>query len=324
MPPSNCEDPREAVADGRPAHGADVQGPGRVRRDELEVHRDALRRGRRDRSRRPASTMTLASAPAAAASSRMLMKPGPATSTARDAVDLGELGRDLAARVRAGWTPSGLASFMAMLDAQSPCSRVRGRSSGTSVDRDGFAWIRGAPESPARRRERMRTARLDSRFRVYGSVAHAFRAAARPSTLGRAAPRSPVGRRRATTSAVTVTAIDVTLRSVQLLVSQAVSAASRPVAMRMRRLARREPGRVDDPPGAIHVGLGDRVEVHRGESGRVDRDHPRGDLHRAQQCDRDVGEVAADALAAQQGLRCAIRRLARSRHVGQAARRPSR
>jgi len=39
------EDPREAVADGRPTGAADVDRTGRVRRDELEVHRDAVVEG---------------------------------------------------------------------------------------------------------------------------------------------------------------------------------------------------------------------------------------------------------------------------------------
>ena len=76
------EHARDRVAQGGPAGVADVQRPGGVGGDELHV--DACGRRARCWCRRPvpASTMALARAPAAAASTVMFRKPGPAMSTA--------------------------------------------------------------------------------------------------------------------------------------------------------------------------------------------------------------------------------------------------
>ena len=67
----------------------------------------------------PASTIVLASAPAAAASSRMLMKPGPATSTLAMP---GVSARPAAISVASsrGFAPTAFASLSAALEAQSP------------------------------------------------------------------------------------------------------------------------------------------------------------------------------------------------------------
>ncbi len=76
-----AQQPAQRVADGGPADAADVHRAGRVRRDELQVDLLPGERRRCGRTAAPAATMSWASCPAAAASSRMLRKPGPAIST---------------------------------------------------------------------------------------------------------------------------------------------------------------------------------------------------------------------------------------------------
>ena len=134
------EHPGEAVADRRPAHAADVDRAGRVGGDELEVDRDARRTGSPRPKASPCSTIVFARAPAAAASSRMLMKPGPATSTDATPSTAASPAAKSAASSR-GFSPSGFASFMAMLAAQSPCSRLFGRSSATSASVSGAGGV---------------------------------------------------------------------------------------------------------------------------------------------------------------------------------------
>ena len=96
-----------------------------------------------------------------------------------------------------------------------------------------------------------------------------------------------------------------------------MSAASRPVAMRTIdwRGARRVASTIHHV--AVDVRLGDRVEVHRGEAGRVDRHHAGGHVERAQQGDHEVRVVAAHPAAGEQGLLGAVGRQARAGHVAQ-------
>ena len=73
------EHPRHRVAHRRPPRVPQVQRPGRVGGDELDVHRRA---GQSPSGRTPPPpTIARASSPCAAASSVMLRNPGPATST---------------------------------------------------------------------------------------------------------------------------------------------------------------------------------------------------------------------------------------------------
>ena len=83
----------------------------------------------------PASTIVRASSPAAPAPRRMLIKPGPATSTESIPSAAERSSARICANSR-GAMPAFLPSCIATLVAQSPCSRTRGRStvtgSGTS------------------------------------------------------------------------------------------------------------------------------------------------------------------------------------------------
>ena len=74
------QQPAQRVADGGPAGAADVDRPGRVGRDELEVDLLAGQLRRSGRSPWPASMTLLTITPWAEASRRRLTKPGPATS----------------------------------------------------------------------------------------------------------------------------------------------------------------------------------------------------------------------------------------------------
>ena len=91
-----------------------------------------------------------------------------------------------------------------------------------------------------------------------------------------------------------------------------------------QRAGRRQPGRVDDAPGAVDVGLDHRVEVHRGQPGGVDRDQPRRDLQGPQQGDRQVGVVAAHARPGQQRVDGGVDRPAGTGRVDQPAVHPRR
>ena len=88
------EDPGQAVADRGPTRAADVDRTGRVGRDELEVDpRAGVVRSTRRTTSRPRRSLR-ATSPWAAASTVMLMNPGPAMSTAAIAVRGLELGRE--------------------------------------------------------------------------------------------------------------------------------------------------------------------------------------------------------------------------------------
>jgi ferredoxin len=58
-----------------------------------------------------------------------------------------------------------------------------------------------------------------------------------------------------------------------------------------------------NPPLALDVGFGDRVEIHRVQAGSVDSGKPRRDVEAAEQRDGEVRIVAADALAGKQRAR---------------------
>ena len=105
----------------------------------------------------PASTMVRASSPAAPAPRRMLMKPGPATSTESMPSAAARASARICANSR-GAMPAFLPSCMATLVAQSPCSRTRGRSTVTgSGTRAGSMEIRPAAAASSSV-ERMREA----------------------------------------------------------------------------------------------------------------------------------------------------------------------
>ena len=95
----------------------------------------------------------------------------------------------------------------------------------------------------------------------------------------------------------------------------AVSAASRPVEI--RSIERRGAGRIDDVPGAVLQRLGDRVEVHRSEPGRIDGDQSRGPVHCAQEAHGQARAVPAHPAAAQDRVDGAVRWCAAARDVGQ-------
>ena len=93
----------------------------------------------------------------------------------------------------------------------------------------------------------------------------------------------------------------------------AVSAASRPVAMRTRDWRGARQRRVDHPPLTVDERLGDGVEVHRLAARRVHRHQPRRHVHRTQQGDDQMRVVAADALAGEQRVGRPVDRIAASR-----------
>jgi hypothetical protein len=70
------------------------------------------------------------------------------------------------------------------------------------------------------------------------------------------------------------------------VVANAVSAASRPVAMRTKR----EPGWVQHLPFPARPGLNDRVEVRRRQAGRVDGHESGGNTERPARRDRHVSK----------------------------------
>ena len=82
-------------------------------------------------------------------------------------------------------------------------------------------------------------------------------------------------------------------------------------------LPRRQPGGVDHPPLAVDQGLGHRVHLHRAEPGGVDGRHPGRHVQGPQQGDRQVGEVAADALPTEQRAHGSVGRQAGPGDVGE-------
>ncbi len=77
-----------------------------------------------------------------------------------------------------------------------------------------------------------------------------------------------------------------------------------------------EPRGVDDVPGAVDVGLGDGVEVHRLEPGGEARSVARGHVHRAEEGDDHVRVVAADALPGHERRDGTVGAQAQARRVG--------
>ena len=63
----------------------------------------------------------------------MLRKPGPATSTERDPVELSQTGRELLRQLARRAFRAVFADFIAMLEPQSPWSRFFGRSTTTTA-----------------------------------------------------------------------------------------------------------------------------------------------------------------------------------------------
>src|SRR5690606_16954164 len=100
--------------------------------------------------------MVRASSPAAPASRRTLRNPGPATSAAAMPGWVRSRSASSSASAR-GVVPAFLASCMATLVAQSPCSRCRGRSTLTSPIASAGSW-RLPSAAAASRVERMRAA----------------------------------------------------------------------------------------------------------------------------------------------------------------------
>ena len=110
------DDPAERVADGGPADAADVDRPGRVGGDELEV--DLLaREGVGGAVRRTGGDESAATWPWAPASTVMLRNPGPATSTVAMPSAVREPRRRAGRRAPAGCCPAFLASCIATLVA---------------------------------------------------------------------------------------------------------------------------------------------------------------------------------------------------------------
>jgi hypothetical protein len=83
------------------------------------------------------------------------------------------------------------------------------------------------------------------------------------------------------------------------------------------RRPRGQAGGVDQPPRAVHPGLGHGVEVHGVESGRVDGREAGGDVAGPQQRQYEVRVVAADARAEQQRVDGVVGRAAGAAGVGE-------
>ena len=140
------QDPGQRVADRSPAGAAQVHRPGRVGRDELQV--DPLTGSAPPVARTPCPSVTIerASSPAAAASSTMLRKPGPATATlltpatspSRLGQELGHLARRQAGRL--GQLQRHVGRPVAVLADPRPLDPDLGRHrDGQLTGRDGLA-----------------------------------------------------------------------------------------------------------------------------------------------------------------------------------------
>ncbi len=140
------EHARHAVAERRPAAVADVHRPHRVRRDELDLHALALARASTRPKSRPCSRASVSTRWSAWGDRRMLMKPGPAISSAAMSGWPAMRAVTISATAR-GFIPASLALRKATVVAQSPLATSRGRSSAGS----GISASWSSPASTAAR-----------------------------------------------------------------------------------------------------------------------------------------------------------------------------